>query len=68
MRMPGDKLKPKFSKNSRKPGGCRILKEGKLGERSEYTGYTLTVGIAYHKDGENKKHECKVELLWDRLS
>ena len=37
------------------------------GEKPEYTGRILAVGIAYHKDDENKKHECKVEILRDRL-
>lgn len=41
--------------------------EGKLGEKSEYTGRILAVGIAYHKDNKDKKHECKVEVLRDRL-
>lgn len=41
--------------------------EGKLGEKPEYTGRILAVGIAYHKDNKDKKHECKVEVLRDRL-
>ena len=41
--------------------------EGKFGENPEYTGRTLAVGIAYNKDDENKRHECKVEVLRERL-
>ncbi len=39
---------------------------GKLGEKPEYTGRILAVGIAYHK-GRTKKHECRVEVLRDRV-
>lgn len=35
--------------------------KGKLGERPQYTGRILGVGIGYSK--ENKKHFCKVEIL-----
>lgn len=42
--------------------------EGKLGENPEYTGRILAVGIAYSKDDEKKRHECKVEVLRERLS
>ncbi len=42
--------------------------EGKLGENPEYTGRILAVGIAYSKDDENNRHECKVEVLRERLS
>lgn len=41
--------------------------EGKFGENPEYTGRILAVGIAYSKDDENKRHECKVEVLRGRL-
>lgn len=41
--------------------------EGKLGEKTEYTGRILAVGIAYNKDDENKRHECKVEVLRERM-
>ncbi|MDO4326889.1 MAG: AAA family ATPase [bacterium] len=41
--------------------------EGKFGENPEYTGRILAVGIAYNKDDENKRHECKVEVLRERL-
>lgn len=41
--------------------------EGKFGERPEYTGRILAVGIAYYKNDENKHHECKVEVLRERL-
>lgn len=34
---------------------------GKLGEKSEYTGQILAVGIAY--DRKNKKHSCKIEVI-----
>lgn len=41
--------------------------EGKFGEKPEYTGRILAVGIAYYKDDENKRHQCKVEVLRERL-
>ncbi len=41
--------------------------EGKFGENPEYTGRILAVGIAYNKNDENKRHECKVEVLRERL-
>lgn len=41
--------------------------EGKFGENPEYTGRILAVGIAYNKDDENKRHECKVEVLREKL-
>ena len=41
--------------------------EGKFGENPEYTGRILAVGIAYHKSDESKRHECKVEVLRDRV-
>ena len=41
--------------------------EGKFGENPEYTGRILAVGIAYSKNDENKRHECKVEVLRERL-
>ncbi len=37
--------------------------EGKFGENPEYTGRILAVGIAYHKNDKNKRHECRVEVL-----
>ena len=40
--------------------------EGKLGERPEYTGRILGVGIAY--DRETKVHTCKVEVLREALT
>ena len=40
--------------------------EGKFGEKPEYTGCILAVGIAYDKDDEKKRHECKVEVLRER--
>ena len=39
--------------------------EGKMGERPEYTGRILGVGIAY--DRETKVHTCKVEVLREAL-
>lgn len=41
--------------------------EGKFGEKPEYTGRILAVGIAYMKDDEKKRHQCKVEVLRERL-
>lgn len=40
--------------------------EGKFGEKPEYTGRILAVGIAYNKNDPNKKHECKVEVLREK--
>lgn len=37
--------------------------EGKFGENPEYTGRILAVGITYNKDDQNRRHECKVEIL-----
>lgn len=37
--------------------------KGKFGENPEYTGRILAVGIAYNKDDQNRRHECKVEIL-----
>ncbi|MCD8096889.1 MAG: ATP-binding protein [Lachnospiraceae bacterium] len=42
--------------------------EGKLGQEPEYTGRVLAVGIAYDKDDKTRRHECKVEVLRERLS
>ena len=36
---------------------------GKIGEKPEYTGRILAVGIAYSKSDPKKRHECKVEVL-----
>ena len=41
--------------------------EGKTGEKPEYTGRILAVGITYNKDDTSKKHECRVEILHGRL-
>lgn len=41
--------------------------EGKFGERPEYTGRILAVGIAYYKDDADKRHDCKVEVLRERI-
>ena len=43
------------------------VKRRKFGENPEYTGRILAVGIAYNKDDEDKRHECKVEVLRERL-
>ena len=40
--------------------------EGKLGEKTKYTGRVLGVGIAYDKDA--KVHSCKVEVLREALA
>lgn len=40
--------------------------EGKFGEKPEYTGRILAVGIAYNKDDAKKQHECKVEVLREK--
>ncbi len=42
--------------------------EGKIGEKPEYTGRILAVGIAYDKDDRTKRHECKVEVLRERVN
>ena len=39
--------------------------EGYLGEEKKYTGRILAVGMAYHKS--DKRHDCKIEILRDRL-
>ncbi len=41
--------------------------EGKLGQRPEYTGRVLAVGIAYDKNDKTKQYECKVEVLREKL-
>ena len=40
---------------------------GKFGEKPEYTGRILAVGIAYYKDDRKKRHCCKVEVLRERI-
>ena len=40
---------------------------GKIGEKPEYTGRILAVGIAYAKGDTGKKHSCRVEVLRERL-
>lgn len=40
---------------------------GKLGEQPKCTGRILAVGIVYDRRDPNKKHDCKVEVLRDRL-
>lgn len=39
---------------------------GKFGEKPEYTGRILAVGIAYDKEG--KQHQCKVEILREKIN
>ena len=41
--------------------------EGKISEKPEYTGRILAVGIAYDKNDPQKRHECKVEVLREKL-
>lgn len=41
--------------------------DGKLGEEPKCTGRILAVGIAYDRKDENKRHECRVEVLRERL-
>lgn len=41
--------------------------DGKLGEEPKCTGRILAVGIAYDRKDEKKRHECKVEVLRERL-
>ena len=41
--------------------------EGKIGGKPVYTGRILAVGIAYRKNDPKKKHECKVEVLRERI-
>lgn len=41
--------------------------EGKIGEKPEYTGRILAVGISYSKDDPEKRHECRVEVLREKL-
>lgn len=41
--------------------------EGKLGEEPKCTGRILAVGIAYNRKDRKKRHECKVEVLRERL-
>ena len=41
--------------------------EGKISGKPEYTGRILAVGIAYDKNDPQKRHECKVEVLLEKL-
>lgn len=41
--------------------------KGRLGQKPEYTGRILAVGIAYSKDDKTKKHSCKVEVLREKI-
>ncbi|MBQ7920946.1 MAG: AAA family ATPase [Lachnospiraceae bacterium] len=40
--------------------------QGKMGDRQQYTGRILGVGIAYSK--EDKKHSCKIEELREQIN
>ena len=40
---------------------------GKLGEEPKYTGRILAVGIAYQRKDTAKQHECKIEVLRERI-
>ncbi|MCC8104522.1 MAG: ATP-binding protein [Clostridiales bacterium] len=42
--------------------------EGKIGMKPEYTGRVLAVGIAYSKGDSSKRHECKVEVLREKIT
>lgn len=42
--------------------------EGKSGQRPEYTGRVLAVGIAYNREDASKRHECKVEVLKEKIT
>ena len=41
--------------------------EGKISGKPEDTGRILAVGIAYDKNDPQKRHECKVEVLREKL-
>ena len=41
--------------------------DGKISGKPEYTGRILAVGIAYDKNDPQKRHECKVEVLREKL-
>lgn len=41
--------------------------DGRIGEEPKCTGRILAVGIAYDRKDEKKRHECKVEVLRERL-
>ena len=49
-----------------KKRGYAMKFQGKLGERLQYTGRILAVGIAYEK-GKTKKHSCKIEVLRNKI-
>ena len=42
-------------------------RDGKISGKPEYTGRILAVGIAYDKNDPQKRHECKVEVLREKL-
>lgn len=44
-----------------KERGYALRFQGKLGEKKQYIGRILAVGIAYSK--KDKKHSCKIEVL-----
>lgn len=41
--------------------------DGRLGEEPKCTGRILAVGIAYDRKDEKKQHECKIQVLRERL-
>ena len=45
-----------------KDRGYAMKFQGKLGEKPQFTGRILLVGIAYNK-GKDKKHSCKIEVF-----
>ena len=42
-------------------------RDEKISGKPEYTGRILAVGIAYDKNDPQKRHECKVEVLREKL-
>lgn len=45
----------------------RLAFDGRLGAEPKYTGRILAVGIAYSRKDRDKRHECRVEVLRDRI-
>ncbi|MCD8118674.1 MAG: AAA family ATPase [Lachnospiraceae bacterium] len=46
---------------------CALKFDGKLGQKPEYTGRVLAVGIGDNKEDSAKRHECKIEVLRERI-
>ena len=40
--------------------------DGRLGDEPRYTGRILAVGIAYERKDENKRYECRVDVLREK--